>query len=85
MNKKVPPEVERAYAAVERVKTAYKNAPRSDFVAHLHASIQENWEDLEIFTGRQFCKAADLKESYGSEFSKALKVGKVLAAKKSRE
>jgi hypothetical protein len=65
---------------LERIKRAIENSPRNGYVAELHVQTIKYADALEGISGKQFCEALGIGESFGTEFAKMRKIAPRLRA-----
>jgi hypothetical protein len=58
----------------KRIKGAINGSPRNAYVAELHAQVLKYAGELQNVTGKEFCHEIGIPVSYGTEFSKMLKL-----------
>jgi hypothetical protein len=58
----------------QSIKTAINGAPRNAYVVELHAQILKYAARLQNVNGKEFCAALEIPTSYGTEFSKMMKL-----------
>ena len=58
----------------ETIKTAINESPRNDYTAELHLQIIKFSEQLAGLTAKEFCQRLEIAPSYGTEFSKMIKI-----------
>jgi hypothetical protein len=56
------------------IKRAIENSPRNGYVAELHLQVIKYADQLQNVSGREFCEAIGIGPSFGTEFSKMLKI-----------
>lgn len=54
----------------ERIKQALSEAPRNQYTAELHLQMIKYADELKNITAKEFCEGVDLRQSFGTEFSK---------------
>ena len=54
----------------ERIKQALAEAPRNQYTAELHLQMIKYADELKNITAKEFCEGVDLRQSFGTEFSK---------------
>ena len=64
----------------ERIKAALNGSPRNAYVAELHLQVIKYAEFLGHLTGKEFCAALGIGESFGAEFTKMRKISARLEA-----
>lgn len=70
-----------AQQTLKEIKAAIDGAPRNAYVAELHLQVIKHAEELDSITGREFCEALGLGNSFGTEFAKMRKIaGRLRAA-----
>ena len=60
------------------IKSAINGSPRNAYVVELHAQILKYAARLQNTNGKEFCAALEIPESYGTEFSKMMKLAQRL-------
>ncbi|HEY1526261.1 MAG TPA: transcription factor [Candidatus Angelobacter sp.] len=60
------------------IKGAIDGAPRNAYVVELHAQILKYAGRLQNIKGKEFCAALEIRKSYGTEFSKMMKLAQRL-------
>lgn len=60
--------------ALSRIKTAIETSPRNAYVAELHLQVIKYSEILSGITGKEFCEAVGIGDSFGTEFAKMRKI-----------
>lgn len=60
--------------ALKSIKTAIEASPRNGYVAELHVQVLKHAHLLEGLSGREFCEALGIGESFGTEFLKMRKI-----------
>jgi hypothetical protein len=63
-----------------KIKKAIEGSPRNSYVAELHVQAIKYADELEGLTGREFCEALGIGESFGTEFAKMRKIAPRLKA-----
>lgn len=63
-----------------KIKSAIESSPRNAYVAELHVQAIKYADELEGLTGREFCEALGIGESFGTEFAKMRKIAPRLKA-----
>mgnify|MGYP001216132993 CR=1 FL=1 len=61
-------------SVIENIKTAINQSPRNFYVAELHLQVIKYADLFEEVTGKEFCEALGIGESFGTEFSKMRKI-----------
>jgi len=56
------------------IKRAIENSPRNGYVAELHLQVIKYADELQNVSGKEFCEAVGIGPSFGTEFSKMLKI-----------
>jgi hypothetical protein len=56
------------------IKTAINGAARNAYVVELHAQILKYAARLQDVNAKEFCAALEIPASYGTEFSKMMKL-----------
>lgn len=62
------------------IKTAINGSPRNAYVVELHAQILKYATRLQDVNAQEFCAALEIPKSYGTEFSKMIKLAQRLKA-----
>jgi hypothetical protein len=70
--------IKNAAEAIDRIKAAIYQAPRSAYIAELHLQIIKYSDVLQHMTGKEFSEALGISSAYGTEFSKMLKISERL-------
>tara|TARA_R110001599_G_scaffold353829_1_gene599378 strand:- start:19347 stop:19586 length:240 start_codon:yes stop_codon:yes gene_type:complete len=52
------------------IKKALSDAPRNQYTAEMHLQMIKYADNLKSITAKEFCEGVDLKNSFGTEFSK---------------
>jgi hypothetical protein len=60
------------------IKAAINGSPRNGYVVELHAQILKYANRLQNMNGLEFCTALEIPKSYGTEFSKMMKLAQRL-------
>lgn len=60
------------------IKAAINGSPRNGYVVELHAQILKYADRLQNMNGKEFCAALEIPTSYGTEFSKMIKLAQRL-------
>lgn len=60
------------------IKAAINGSPRNAYVVELHAQILKYAARLQDMNGKEFCAALEIPKSYGTEFSKMMKLARRL-------
>jgi len=60
------------------IKAAINGSPRNAYVVELHAQILKCSARLQNINGKEFCAALEIQPSYGTEFSKMMKLAQRL-------
>lgn len=60
--------------ALKNIKAAIDAAPRNAYVAELHLQVIKYANILEGVTGKEFCAALEIGNSFGTEFAKMRKI-----------
>jgi hypothetical protein len=60
------------------IKAAINGSPRNGYVVELHAQILKYADRLQNMNGKEFCVALEIPTSYGTEFSKMIKLAQRL-------
>jgi hypothetical protein len=63
-----------ATEALKSIKSAIEASPRNSYVAELHVQVLKYAHLLDGFSGREFCEALGIGESFGTEFLKMRKI-----------
>lgn len=63
-----------AMEAIGRIKAAIDGSPRNAYVAELHLQIVKYAEELQNMTGKEFCEALRIGDSFKTEFAKMRKI-----------
>jgi hypothetical protein len=58
----------------KNIKAAINGSPRNAYVVELHAQILKYAGRLQNMNGKEFCEALEIPASYGTEFSKMVKL-----------
>ncbi len=56
------------------IKTALDHAPRNAYVAELHVQVIKHSGALREVSGKEFCAALGIGDSFGTEFMKMRKI-----------
>jgi hypothetical protein len=56
------------------IKAAINGSPRNCYVAELHAQVLKHADLLRNMTGKEFCDELEIPVSYGTEYSKMIKL-----------
>ncbi|HEY2361844.1 MAG TPA: transcription factor [Candidatus Angelobacter sp.] len=56
------------------IKAAINGSPRNCYVAELHAQVLKYADQLRNMTGKEFCDELEIPVSYGTEYSKMIKL-----------
>jgi hypothetical protein len=56
------------------IKAAIDGAPRNAYVAELHLQVIKHSDVLQEVTGKEFCAALGIGDSFGTEFAKMRKI-----------
>ena len=67
-----------ATEALKNIKGAIEASPRNGYVAELHVQVLKYAHLLEGLSGREFCEALGIGESFGTEFLKMRKIARRL-------
>ena len=59
---------------IKNIKAAIDGAPRNGYVAELHIQVIKHADLLETVSGKEFCAALGIGESFGTEFLKMRKI-----------
>jgi hypothetical protein len=59
---------------IDRIKAAIDGSPRNAYVAELHLQIIKYADELQNITGKEFCEALRIGDSFKTEFSKMRKI-----------
>ncbi|ELM3718710.1 transcription factor [Aeromonas hydrophila] len=54
----------------QQIKSALLAAPRNQYMVEMHLQMLKYADELKHVTAKEFCEKAELKESFGTEFSK---------------
>jgi len=65
---------------LRKIGKALEASPRNGYVAELHVQVIKYAEALEGITGKEFCEALGIGESFGTEFAKMRKIAPRLKA-----
>lgn len=60
--------------ALSQIKKAVESSPRNGYVAELHVQCLKYSSQLETVTGKEFCEALEIGQSFGTEFAKMRKI-----------
>lgn len=60
--------------AMTHIKKAIDGSPRNEWTAELHLQIIKYADLFHNVTGKEFCKALGIGESFGTEFAKMRKI-----------
>lgn len=63
-----------ATEALKDIKSAIEASPRNGYVAELHVQVLKYVHLLGGLSGREFCEALGIGESFGTEFLKMRKI-----------
>lgn len=63
-----------------RIRRAIEGSPRNGYVAELHVQTIKYAAELEGLSGREFCEALGIGDSFGTEFAKMRKIAPRLKA-----
>ena len=70
-----------ALEALKNIKSAIETSPRNGYVAELHLQVIKYAHLFEGYSGREFCEALGIGESFGTEFLKMRKIaGRLIEA-----
>jgi hypothetical protein len=72
--------VARPMGTLAAMKAAIDGAPRNAYIAELHLQIIKYARELQSLTGREFCEAIAIPQSFGTEFLKMRKIAPRLRA-----
>ena len=65
---------------LKSIKRAIDRAPRNGYVAELHLQIIKYSDALQEVPAKEFCRALEIGESFGTEFAKMRKIAPRLLA-----
>jgi hypothetical protein len=60
--------------AIDRIKAAIDGSPRNSYVAELHLQMIKYADELKGMTGKEFCEALRIGDSFKTEFAKMRKI-----------
>jgi hypothetical protein len=60
------------------IKNAIDGSPRNAYVVELHAQILKYADQFQNLTGKEFCDELGIRFSYGTEYSKMIKLAQRL-------
>jgi hypothetical protein len=63
-----------------KIRRAIETSPRNAYVAELHVQAIKYADELAGLTGKEFCEALGIGESFGTEFAKMRKIAPRLRA-----
>lgn len=64
----------------QSIKAALESSPRNSYVGELHLQIIKYFDQLKAVSGKEFCEEVGIPRTYGSEFSKMIKIAPRLLA-----
>lgn len=54
----------------ESIKQVIAHAPRNQYILELHLQMIKYADELKNVTAKEFCEGVELRQSFGTEFSK---------------
>ncbi|NRB41645.1 MAG: transcription factor [Pseudomonadales bacterium] len=54
----------------EHINLVLADAPRNQYTAELHVQMIKYADELKNITAKEFCEGVNLRQSFGTEFSK---------------
>jgi hypothetical protein len=67
-----------AKEALARIKDAIETSPRNGYIAEMHLQIIKYADVLADVTGKEFCDALEIGQSFATEFAKMRKISERL-------
>ncbi len=64
----------------KRIKKVIAEAPRNQYTLELHLQMIKYADELKNVTAKEFCEGVELRQSFGTEFSKMRNITQRLKA-----